>query len=61
MNETEDEKAKISKEIPDLFSMALNLSKDMGIDSEYVKRHYCCILFAIGYYSEAEKVKLVFN
>jgi hypothetical protein len=36
--------------------MALNLSKEMGIDNEFVKRHYCCILYAIGYYNEAEKV-----
>ena len=28
----------------------------MGIDNEFVKLHYCCILYAIGYYNEAEKV-----
>ena len=53
---TDNEKERLEKETQDLFSIALNLSKEMGIDNEFVKRHYCSILYAIGYYNEAEKV-----
>jgi hypothetical protein len=28
----------------------------MNIDVEYVKRYYCCILYAIEYYTESEKI-----
>jgi hypothetical protein len=56
INVTENEKEKLDKEIQDLFTIVLNLSKDMGIDNEFIKGHYACILFSINYYDEAQKI-----
>ena len=49
-------KAKLSKEITDNLNIVFNLSKDMGVDFEYIKRYYCCMLYALNYHSEAEKI-----
>ena len=53
---TENEKEKLEKDIQDLFTIVLNLSKEMGIDNEFIKGHYCCILFSKNYYYEALKI-----
>jgi hypothetical protein len=49
-------KSKLPKEITDHLNIVFNLSKDMGVDLEFIKRYYCCILYAMDYHSEAEKV-----
>lgn len=49
-------KSKLPKEINDHLNIVFNLSKDMGVDIEYIKRYYCCMLYAFDYHSEAEKV-----
>ena len=49
-------KAKLGKEVTDNLNIVFNLSKDMGVDVEYIKRYYCCMLYALDYHSEAEKV-----
>ena len=51
-------KAKLCKEIAENLNIVFNLSKDMGVDFEFIKRYYCCILYALDYHSEAEKVSL---
>jgi hypothetical protein len=50
-------KAKLGKEVSDNLNIVFNLSKDMGVDVEYIKRYYCCMLYALDYHSEAEKVR----
>ena len=49
-------KSKLPKETAEIFNIVFNLSKDMGVDVEYVKRYYCCMLYAVDYHAEAEKV-----
>jgi hypothetical protein len=49
-------KCKLPKEVSDNLNMVFNLSKDMGVDDEYVKSYYCCMLYALDYHSEAEKL-----
>ena len=54
-------KSKLPKEVSDNLNIVFNLSKDMGVDIEYMKRYYCCMLYALDYHSEAEKVKTSLN
>lgn len=49
-------KSKLAKEVNDNLETVFTLSKEMGVDSEYIRRNYCCILYALDYHSEAEKV-----
>lgn len=49
-------KSKLSKDVVDNLNIVFNLAKDMGVDFEYIKRYYCCMLYALDYHSEAEKV-----
>jgi hypothetical protein len=49
-------KSRLPSEITDNLNIVFNLSKDMGIDFEYIKRYYCCLLYALDYHYEAEKV-----
>ena len=49
-------KCKLPKNVLDNLNIVFNLSKDMGVDSEYINRFYCCVLYALDYHSEAEKV-----
>jgi hypothetical protein len=49
-------KSKLPKDVQDNLNIVFNLSKDMGVDSEYINRFYCCVLYALDYHSEAEKV-----
>lgn len=51
-------KSKLSQEISSNLNIVFNLTKDMGVDNEYIKRYYCCMLYALDYHGEAEKVKL---
>jgi hypothetical protein len=53
-------KSKLNKEVTDNLNMVFNLSRDMGVDSEYISRYYCCVLYALDYHSEAEKVFFLF-
>ena len=50
-------KSKLPKEIDDNFNTIFNLSKDMGVDLEFIKGYYCCMLYAFDYHNEAEKVR----
>jgi hypothetical protein len=54
-------KSKLSKEINDNLDTVFSLAKDMGVDSEYIRRNYCCMLYALDYHNEAEKVILIKN
>lgn len=49
-------KSKIADDINDNLKIVFNLSEDMGVDKEYIKRYYCCMLFAMDYQHEAEKI-----
>ncbi len=49
-------KSKLPKEIDECFSTIFNLSKDMGVDLEFIKGYYCSMLYALDYHNEAEKV-----
>ena len=49
-------KAKLSNEIKKNLDIVFGLSKDMGIDFEYIKRYFCCMLYALDYHEEAEKM-----
>ena len=49
-------KSKLPKETVDHLSIVFNLSKDLAVDLEFIKRYYCCVLYAFDYHSEAEKV-----
>ena len=49
-------KSKLAKEVNDIIETVFKLSKDMGVDLEYIKRNYCCNLYALDYHSESEKV-----
>ena len=49
-------KSKLPKEIDDNFNTLFNLSKDMGVDPEFIKGYFCCMLYALDYHNEAEKV-----
>ena len=49
-------KSKLANEIHENLVIVSNLSKDMGVDPEFVKRYLCCMLYAIDYHAEAEKV-----
>ena len=52
-------KSKLDKEVSDNLNIIFNLSKDMGVDVEYIKRYYCCMLYSLDYHSEAEKVNIL--
>lgn len=51
-------KSKLTKDINDIIETVFTLSKEMGVDLEYIKRNYCCVLYALDYHSEAERVIL---
>jgi hypothetical protein len=50
-------KSKLNKEVSDHLNMVFSLSKDIGVDTEFIKMYYCCMLYALDYHGEAEKVK----
>lgn len=52
-------KSKLPKDIDESFNTVFNLSNDMGVDSEFIKGYYCCMLYALDYHNEGEKVKLL--
>jgi hypothetical protein len=49
-------KSKLPIEVNDDLNIVFSLSKDLGVDIEYVRRYYCCMLYALDYHAEAEKV-----
>lgn len=49
-------KSKLADDVKENLAIVFNLSKDLGVDLEYLKRYYCCLLYALDYHSEAEKV-----
>lgn len=49
-------KAKLPEDINESLTTVFNLSKDMEVDSEFIKLYYCCLLYALDYHYEAEKV-----
>jgi hypothetical protein len=48
-------KSRLQGDVTEHLNIVFNLSKDMGVDFEYIKRYYCCILYGLDYYGEAEK------
>lgn len=49
-------RSKLADEVNENLNIVFNLSKDMGVDEEYIKRYYCCLLYALDYHYEAEKI-----
>lgn len=49
-------KSKLSDDINENLSIVFNLSKELGVDEEYMRRYYCCLLYALDYHYEAEKI-----
>ena len=49
-------RSKLSDEVNENLNIVFNLSKDMGVDEDYMKRYYCCVLYALDYHFEAEKI-----
>ncbi len=49
-------KSRLENDINDNLNIVFNLSKDMGVDFEYIKRYFCCLLYGLDYHYEAEKV-----
>lgn len=49
-------KSKLPKEYDKNLETIFSLSKDMGVDSEFIKGYYCCMLYAIDYHNEAEMI-----
>lgn len=49
-------RSKLADEVNENLNIVFSLSKDMGCDEEYIKRYYCCLLYALDYHYEAEKI-----
>ncbi|RNA40948.1 rab3 GTPase-activating non-catalytic subunit-like, partial [Brachionus plicatilis] len=47
---------KLPEDVNESLTTVFNLSKDMEVDSEFIKRYYCCLLYALDYHFEAEKI-----
>jgi hypothetical protein len=56
VDEPSNIKSKLPIDIKTNLDIVFNLSKDMAIDFEYIQRYFCCMLYALDYHSEAEKV-----
>lgn len=54
-------RAKLPEGINESLTTVFNLSKEMEVDSEFIKLYYCCLLYALDYHYEAEKVLNVKN
>ena len=52
-------KNKLPKETDETLLTIFNLCKDMDVDLEYIKGYYCCMLYALDYHSEGEKVNIL--
>lgn len=49
-------RSKLADDVVENLNLVFSLSKDMGVDEEYIKRYYCCLLYALDYHYEAEKI-----